>query len=137
MPSCSVIRHADAFHGKQGLDYTAGVSAETAGAQALCLHRLSMPPGARAHAHLHRDHESAIFLVSGSCEFWWGARLEHHERVAAGDIVYIPAGVPHLPYNGGDEVAEAVIARTDPREQESVELLPDLDALPHLPPRQS
>jgi uncharacterized RmlC-like cupin family protein len=31
--------------------------------------------------------------------------------------------------------AEAVIARTDPNEQESVVALPGLDALPHLPQR--
>jgi uncharacterized RmlC-like cupin family protein len=41
--------------------------------------------------------------------------------------------VPHLPYNGGDVPVEAVIARTDPSEQESVLPLPQLDALPHLP----
>jgi uncharacterized RmlC-like cupin family protein len=42
--------------------------------------------------------------------------------------------VPHLPYNGGDVPVEAVIARTDPNEQESVRQLPELDGLPHLPP---
>jgi uncharacterized RmlC-like cupin family protein len=47
----------------------------------------------------------------------------------AGDMLYIPAGVPHLPANLGDEPAVAVIARTDPNEQESVVLRPDLEAL--------
>ena len=36
--------------------------------------------------------------------------------------------MPHLPYNPSDiEPAVAVIARTDPNEQESVVLLPDLE----------
>jgi uncharacterized RmlC-like cupin family protein len=35
--------------------------------------------------------------------------------------------------NGGDVPVEAVIARTDANEQESVLPLPELDALPHLP----
>jgi len=46
----------------------------------------------------------------------------------AGDFFYIPAGVPHLPMNTGDEPCVAVVARTDPNEQESVVLLPHLDA---------
>jgi uncharacterized RmlC-like cupin family protein len=46
----------------------------------------------------------------------------------AGDIVYIPAGVPHLPVNLGSEPLSGVIARTDPNEQESVVLLPELEA---------
>lgn len=47
----------------------------------------------------------------------------------AGDMIYIPADVPHLPFNDGDTPAVAVIARTDPHEQESVVLLPELEAL--------
>jgi uncharacterized RmlC-like cupin family protein len=46
-----------------------------------------------------------------------------------GDFIYIPAGVPHLPVNSGKEPAFGVVARTDPNEQESVELLPELDAV--------
>jgi uncharacterized RmlC-like cupin family protein len=37
-------------------------------------------------------------------------------------LVYIPAGVPHLPVTGAEQVVVAV-ARTDPHEQESVHLL--------------
>jgi uncharacterized RmlC-like cupin family protein len=61
---------------------------------------------------------------------WWGEGLAHHARVDAGDFVYIPAGVPHLPANRSATVPmTAVVARTDPNEQESVVLLPELDAL--------
>jgi uncharacterized RmlC-like cupin family protein len=50
--------------------------------------------------------------------------------VDTGDFVYIPAGVPHLPGNRSTTVPmTAVVARTDPNEQESVVLLPELDAL--------
>jgi uncharacterized RmlC-like cupin family protein len=50
--------------------------------------------------------------------------------VKAGEYVYIPAGVPHLPYNPSEtEPCTSVIARTDPNEQESVVLLPELDKL--------
>ena len=48
----------------------------------------------------------------------------------AGDFLYIPADTPHLPYNSSQtKPATAVIARTDPNEQESVVLLPHLDGL--------
>jgi uncharacterized RmlC-like cupin family protein len=52
--------------------------------------------------------------------------------VGPGDFVYIPAGVPHLPINRTDQPVFAVIARTDPNEQESVVLMPELDAVPDL-----
>jgi len=35
--------------------------------------------------------------------------------------------VPHLPINLSDKPVSAVIARTDPNEQESVVLLPELE----------
>ena len=49
--------------------------------------------------------------------------------MVAGEMMYIPAGVPHLPANTGDVPCTALLARTDPNEQESVVLRPDLDAL--------
>jgi uncharacterized RmlC-like cupin family protein len=65
----------------------------------------------------------------------YGDRLQHRFTARAGEIAYIPAGVPHLPINASaDEPATTVVARTDPNEQESVVLLPELDALPHTRP---
>jgi uncharacterized RmlC-like cupin family protein len=87
-----------------------------------------MPPGARAKAHYHESHETAILMLEGTVEFRYGEQLEHCERVSRGDFIYIPAGVPHLPYNPTDQIARAVIARTDPNEQESVVLCPELDS---------
>jgi uncharacterized RmlC-like cupin family protein len=61
---------------------------------------------------------------------WYGPNLEEQMICQAGDFIYIPAGVPHLPYNPSDsETCTAVIARTDPNEQESVVLRPDLDGV--------
>jgi uncharacterized RmlC-like cupin family protein len=86
-----------------------------------------MPPGARAKPHLHEDHETAIYVLSGSIDAWYGEDLEHHITANAGDMFYIPPGVPHLPANLTDTLASAIVARTDPNEQESVLLLPHLD----------
>jgi cupin domain len=66
----------------------------------------------------------------GSCS---GAQGLDYAVLEAGDFVHIPAGVPHLPANTGDVDVEAVLARTDPSEQESVVTLPELDGLAHLP----
>lgn len=123
MKECRIIRGGAGFHGKQGLDYFSGVSAETAGAKALCMHLLEMPPGAEARPHYHEAHESAIYVLDGAAEMRHGPNLEHVDRVEAGDFLYIPAGVPHQPYNPTDKPVRAVIARTDPNEQESVVLL--------------
>jgi len=91
------------------------------------------PTGRRARAHLHAQHESAIYIVSGESEMWWGEGLTHHDVLWAGDFVYIPADVPHLPGNpSATEQAVAVVARTDPNEQESVVLLPHLDDVPEM-----
>ena len=129
-PECRVIRPGAGYEGKQGVGYGAGVSAESAGSTGLCLHSLVIPPGGRGQAHLHEHHESAIHVVSGEGEMWWGDGLTHHEVVRAGDFVYIPAGVPHLPANRSrTEPVTAVVARTDPNEQESVVLLPELDGV--------
>lgn len=117
-----MIRSSAGFRGKQGLDYFSGVSAETAGSEGICMHLLEMPPGAKAHPHYHEAHETAIYMLEGEAEFRHGPQLEHTDRVMAGDFIYIPAGVPHQPYNPTDQRAIAVIARTDPNEQESVVL---------------
>ena len=127
--TCRIVRPGEGYAGKQGLAYGAGISAETAGSRGLCLHTLVIPPGGRAKAHLHEHHESAIYVISGEAELWWGEGLAQYDRLAAGDFVHIPAGVPHLPGNPSESSdVTAVIARTDPNEQESVVLLPELDA---------
>ena len=93
------------------------------------MHLLTIPPGERAKAHRHDGHETAIYVLSGEGQMWYGERLEHHMILQAGDMIYIPAGIPHLPGNLSDAPVTAVIVRTDPNEQESVVLLPQLDAL--------
>ncbi|MGD1869190.1 MAG: cupin domain-containing protein [Neomegalonema sp.] len=128
-PACRVFRQDDTYDGKQGLTYASGISAETAGAKGVCMHVLTMQPGDRAKAHFHENHETAIYMISGVTEMWYGEELEQHLVVKEGEMLYIPAGVPHLPMNTSAAPATAVLARTDPNEQESVSLRPDLDAL--------
>jgi uncharacterized RmlC-like cupin family protein len=128
-PTCRIVRPGQTYDGKQGLSYFEGISAEATGSTGICMHLLTIPPGGRAKAHLHESHETAIYVLSGEAHTWYGDRLEHHVIVRAGEMFYIPAGVPHLPANLSDQPCSAVIARTDPKEQESVVLLPEMDGL--------
>jgi uncharacterized RmlC-like cupin family protein len=93
------------------------------------MHVPDIPPGGRAKAHRHATHETAILVLEGRAKMASGDGLEHMMETEAGDLVCIPADMPHLPFNDGDAPARAVIARTDPHEQESVVLLPHLDPL--------
>ena len=129
-PTCKIIRPADTYDGKQGFSYFEGISAQSAGSSAICMHLLEIPPDGRAKAHLHENHETTIYVLKGEAEMWYGENLEERLVVKAGEYLYIPAGVPHLPHNlSTTDTCVAVLARTDPNEQESVTLLPELDVL--------
>ena len=130
LPQCVVVAEGETFVGRQALDYSVGISAETVGSRGIHMQLVRIPPGARAKAHKHEGHETAIYALSGTSHVWHGDRLEQHSVVHPGSFMYIPANVPHLPYNPSEtEEVVAVIARTDPNEQESVVLLPDLEGL--------
>ena len=129
-PTCRAVRAEAEFTGKQALLYAPGISAQSVGAKGIHLQIVTIPPGGRAKAHKHNGHETAIYILSGESGMWYGERLEKHLSVSVGDFVYIPGGMPHLPYNlSNTESCVAVIARTDPNEQESVVLLPGLDTI--------
>jgi uncharacterized RmlC-like cupin family protein len=123
-----VVQAGESYVGKQGLAYTPGVSAETVGSAGLWLGSVPVPPGGRTKAHMHEHHESAFYMVSGDeVELWTGDELQHRDLAHAGDYLYIPPGVPHVAVNRSATPALFVGARTDPHEQESVVMRPELD----------
>jgi uncharacterized RmlC-like cupin family protein len=83
MKTCCVIKPEDSYQGKQALTYFNGISAETAGAQGICMHLLTIPPGGKANAHLHENHETAIYVISGKAHMWYGKNLSEHLAVEA------------------------------------------------------
>jgi uncharacterized RmlC-like cupin family protein len=130
---CVLVRRGEAAKGTTGVTYAAGVSGATTGARGLCLELATLPPGARGRAHYHADHESAAYVLEGEIVLWFGEALDEKLIARAGDFLYIPSGVPHLPANASaSEPAVAVLARTDANEQESAVALPALDVLPHV-----
>jgi uncharacterized RmlC-like cupin family protein len=127
-PTCRVVRGRPEFVGKQGHLCTPAISAETVGARKIHLQIVRIPAGGLAKAHKHEKHETALHIISGESGMWYGDNLEQHLIARAGDFLYIPADMPHQPYNLSDvESCVALIAQTDPNDQESVVLLPELD----------
>lgn len=105
----------------QKLPYFVGISASTTGSKALSMHLVVVPPGAHAEAHVHCEHETAIYVLEGRVETRYGPGLRHSVVTEAGDFLFIPPGVPHQPFNlSATEPARAIVARNSPDEQEMV-----------------
>jgi uncharacterized RmlC-like cupin family protein len=125
--TCLVLSPSlEGYLGRQGGMFYRGVSAESVGSQRLCMHVLHIPPYSQGTAHIHVDHESAIYVISGSHELRYGPGVSESQDVHAGDMIYVPANVPHT-FVTLSEPVTVVVARTDPREQESVHLLTETD----------
>lgn len=102
-----------------------GITRERVGSQRLCLSRLVIPPLTTEQAHLHADHETAIYVLSGEIEVRHGHDLAEVTFAGPGDYVYIPASVPHQPINrSATQEVVVLAARTDPHDVESLVLLP-------------
>ena len=102
---CVVIRPDATYGGVQGFDYFEGISAGTAGSRGVCMLRLEIPPGGSAEPHLHEDHETAIFVISGRAGMYHGEGLREHLEVGAGEFLYI---------RRGSRTAPTTRARTSP-----------------------
>jgi uncharacterized RmlC-like cupin family protein len=106
---------------RQQLPYFFGISNATVGSTGISMNLVVIPPGGKAKPHFHRDFETAIYLLKGRVETRYGEGLKQSMINEAGDFLFIPAGVPHQPFNLSDtEAAEAIVARNDPNEQENV-----------------
>lgn len=127
--SCKVIRSGDAYEGRQGLTYLAGLTGATAGSQAICMTMVQLPPGARAKTHLHRGIETAVYVIEGEAAMYFGDRLGELIVARAGEYVYVPAGMPHLVMNRSESVCRAVVAHTAADDQAGIVMLPELDGI--------
>jgi len=117
----TVIKSPPEVFTKQKLPNFVGISAETAGARALSMNLVIIPPGAAAEPHFHKGFESAVYVLEGRVETRYGPGLKESVITEAGDFLFIPPDVPHQPVNlSQTEPARAVVVRNDPNEQEHV-----------------
>lgn len=117
-----VIRPEVTTQTKQGLPNFQGISGKNAGAKGISMNKVVIPPGGAAKAHRHKGYETVIYLIKGRVKTLYGEGLKKSVVNEGGDFLYIPADLPHKPINlSATEPAEAIVARTDANEQESVE----------------
>ena len=115
------VRPEESIVTKQNLPYFVGISQETVGSKGLSMNMVVIPPGGSPKAHYHKDFETAIYLLKGRVETWFGKNLKESMINEEGDFVYIPPGVPHKPINLSEtETALAIVSRNDPNEHENV-----------------
>ena len=126
-PTCKVVRAGDAYVGQQGFTYLAGLTGATAGSRGICMTTVTLPDGARAKAHLHRDIETAVYVIEGEAEMYFGDGLQELLLARAGEYIYIPADMPHLVLNRSGAPCRALVAHTAADDQAGIVLLPDLD----------
>jgi uncharacterized RmlC-like cupin family protein len=106
---------------RQHLPYFVGISRATAGSANLAMNLVIIPAGGAAEPHYHRAYETAIYILKGRIETRYGIGLKKSVINEAGDFLFIPPNVPHQPFNlSKTEAAQAIVARTDSNEQESV-----------------
>src|SRR5271155_4294171 len=59
-------------------------------------------PGARTGIHHHGEQQTIAYVLSGVSEVRWGARGEYRARAKVGDVIHVPAFVPHMEINPSD-----------------------------------
>jgi uncharacterized RmlC-like cupin family protein len=129
MTTCKHLRPGDPYVGQQGFTYITGLTGTTCESRGISMTVVNLPDGARAKPHLHREIETAVYLLEGETEMFFGERLEECILARAGEYVYIPADMPHLVINRSGAMCRALVAHTAADDQAGIVLLPELDAL--------
>ena len=107
-----------------------GISAETAGSQALSLGLVTISAAEPESAHLHEAHETALYVVSGTLVVYHGDWLQDFTVVRTGEFFFLPAGAVHACRTLDPATPCRVLAaRSDPSQQEALQPLPELAPL--------
>jgi uncharacterized RmlC-like cupin family protein len=117
------VRPSETIDTIQKLPNYVGISGKTAGATGISMNVVIIPPSAKAEPHFHNGYETAIYLLKGNVQTFYGKDLSKSVINQQGDFIFIPDGVPHQPVNlSSTEEAIALVSRNDPNEQESVQV---------------
>jgi uncharacterized RmlC-like cupin family protein len=96
---------------------TAGMQRDVAigpavGAQRVWLGRMVAEPHTRSAKHHHGEAETASWIISGTVRVYFGEDYEEYVEMGPGDFLYVPAHIPHIEANPGDEQAIAIVCRS-------------------------
>ena len=125
----AVVKPGQSYSGKQGLTYGAGASAETVGAQKVCMNNLPMPSGAVAKAHYHEGIETIAYMLEGECAVYYGETLQKRVLVRRGEQCFVAADMPHAPRNESGSPCTWIVVHSSGSDQDGIVLLPALDAM--------
>jgi uncharacterized RmlC-like cupin family protein len=124
----TVVAPDKTYVGKQGFTYFAGASAETVGAEKICMNVLPMPPGIVAKAHYHKGIETIAYMLVGECAVYYGDELAERVLVRQGEQSFVPADMPHAPRNESGKPCTWLVVHSSGSDQDGIVLLPELDA---------
>ncbi|GAA1888626.1 cupin domain-containing protein [Lapillicoccus jejuensis] len=68
-------------------------------------------PGSVTGWHHHGEHETTLYIVSGTFRLESGPGGSHVVEARAGDFLHVPAGAVHRESNPADEPSRAVVVR--------------------------
>ena len=95
-----------------GIRYKTGLSGKNVGSQGLSMNVATVPAGAIAYAHIHKDFEVMLFILEGKVRHTYGPDLMYSVDHEAGDFIYIEPNIPHEVHNIGEGQLMAVVARS-------------------------
>ena len=124
----ALIKPGQTYFGKQGILYGAGASAETVGAEKICMNVMPMPAGAVARAHYHKNIETIAYMLEGECAVYYGDHLEKRVDVRQGEQCFCAANIPHAPRNESGKLCTWIVVHSSGSDQDGIVLLPELDA---------
>lgn len=62
--------------------------------------------------HLHEGIETAVYVLAGEAEMYFGPRLERHLAARAGEYIYIPPDIAHRVMNLAGAPCSALVAHS-------------------------
>ena len=88
---------------------------------------LPVPPGVHAKTHFHKGIETIAYMLEGSCDVFYGDALEDVVTVQTGEQVFVPADMPHAPFNRSGAPCTWIVVHSSGSDQDGIVLLPELD----------
>ena len=71
-----------------------------------------LAPGAATGWHHHGQHETSLYVLSGTVRLEFGPAGSQALECGPGDFIHVPAGTVHRELNPGDDAARTVMTRS-------------------------